>query len=225
MLSYPSPSSTVMLLRDHDEDGLQALLVRRNHTLTTGGGAWVFPGGRVDPADYIDPDDHFLAAQNAALRETREETNLRIERSDLIPFAHWTTPEGSARRFATWFFLAHLRGSAQVQVDGEEIVDHRWLSPSAALAAQRAGEVTLMPPTFVSLSLAAQFGDCGSAVADFRCREVQFFSPRICETDEGRIILYDDDAGYKGSNPNEPGPRHRVYIEGNNWRYEDSRTP
>lgn len=219
-MSDPSPSSTVMLLRDAPDRSVEALLVRRNQKLVTGGGAWVFPGGRVDPADYTEAENHFLAAQNAAVRETLEETGIELQRADLTPFAHWTTPKGTGRRFATWFFIAHLRDAVDVVVDGSEIVDHRWLPPQAALDAQRSGEITLMPPTFVSLTLLGRYQSCIAAVAGFREREVQHFNPRIVATDTGRVILYDDDAGYATGNPDVPGRRHRILIEGEVWAYQ-----
>ena len=45
------PAATVMLLRDHVEFGLQVLMVRRNLNSDFVGGAFVFPGGAVDPSD------------------------------------------------------------------------------------------------------------------------------------------------------------------------------
>lgn len=218
-MSVPSPSSTVMLLRDSVEHGIEALLVRRNSSLVTGGGAWVFPGGRVDALDYAGQDDEFLAAQNAAIRETLEETGVSLRREDLTAFAHWTTPAGQKRRFATWFFAAHATEAVEVTVDGGEIVDFAWLSPDAALQAQRCGEITMMPPTFVCLSLLRQYEDCATAVCGFQAGDVQRFNPKIVKTTSGQTILYDDDAGYASGDPGAVGRRHRIVIEGGHWRY------
>lgn len=46
----PRPAATVLLLRD-GEDGAEVLLMRRHRSSGFVPGAWVFPGGRVDPAD------------------------------------------------------------------------------------------------------------------------------------------------------------------------------
>ncbi len=60
-------------------------MVTRSRTMTFAGGAAVFPGGRVDPADYalgeklsdsLPPDE--AAHRVAAIRETLEETGLAI---------------------------------------------------------------------------------------------------------------------------------------------------
>lgn len=224
-MSVPSPSSTVMLLRDSPQHGVEALLVRRNSNLATGGGAWVFPGGRVDARDYAvqergGQDDEFFAAQNAAVRETLEETGLRLRREDLTAFAHWTTPAEQKRRFATWFFVAHLKEAVDVVVDGSEIVDFAWLTPKQALQAQGCGEIIMMPPTFVCLTLLARYQDCAEALCGFRESEVQRFNPKIVKTSSGQIILYDDDVGYATANPDVPGRHHRIVIEGKHWQYK-----
>ena len=42
------PASTVVLLRD-TTNGLETLMLKRNKALIFAGGAWVFPGGALDP--------------------------------------------------------------------------------------------------------------------------------------------------------------------------------
>ena len=44
------PASTVVLLRD-GESGVEVLMLRKNSKITFGG-MWVFPGGKIDAADY-----------------------------------------------------------------------------------------------------------------------------------------------------------------------------
>nr|WP_026313474.1 NUDIX hydrolase [Actinomadura flavalba] len=45
------PAATVAVLRDHDRHGLQAFLLRRVSSMAFAPGAYVFPGGSVDPRD------------------------------------------------------------------------------------------------------------------------------------------------------------------------------
>jgi 8-oxo-dGTP pyrophosphatase MutT (NUDIX family) len=60
-----APAATVALLRDGAQ-GLEVLLGRRSSRLAFHGGAWVFPGGKIDPEDYADaPDD--VDAQRAVV--------------------------------------------------------------------------------------------------------------------------------------------------------------
>lgn len=77
-------AATVVIFR-HDRAGgpAQLLMVERNASLAFAGGATVFPGGKIDPADFAlatrlagETDD--MAARVAAVRETLEETGLVI---------------------------------------------------------------------------------------------------------------------------------------------------
>ena len=45
------PAATVMMLRDTD-DGPEVFMVVRHHEIDFASGALVFPGGKVDPADF-----------------------------------------------------------------------------------------------------------------------------------------------------------------------------
>ena len=54
-------ASTVVLLRD-TPGGLQTLMLRRNKALVFAGGAWVFPGGALDPQDLAVGGGDVLAA-------------------------------------------------------------------------------------------------------------------------------------------------------------------
>lgn len=53
----PRASATVVLLRDDPQKGLQVFLLRRHTASAVLGGAYVFPGGKLDAADCT-PDAH-----------------------------------------------------------------------------------------------------------------------------------------------------------------------
>ena len=159
-------AATVVLVRDGAQ-GIEALLVQRSREVRHMGGMWVFPGGRVDPADNVPGGDEYAAAVNAAIRETHEEAGLVIDPDQLLYISHWTTPKGAKRRFATWFFLVFLEEDQEVQVDGGEIVHHRWLAPQVAFdeSADEREEMSLMPPTYVSLVSIEPYDNCEQARA------------------------------------------------------------
>ena len=216
-------AATVVLVRDGDGGaGVEALLLRRHSDLAFHGGAWVFPGGRIDDDDYSDaPGDHDRAALAAACREAREEADLALDPSSLVPFSHWTTPVGPPRRFATWFFVASAEAADLVTTDGGEITEHRWFSPSAALAARAAGEIELPPPTFVSLSWLDGAPSAAAAVDDARARPYVRFEPRLHPIDDGIVHLYDGDVAYDDlARLDADGPRHRLWTLRSAWRYE-----
>lgn len=216
------PAATVVLLRD-GHDGCEVLLVRRNAQLAFHGGAWVFPGGRIDAEDYqgATGGDVVAAARQAAVREAHEEAGLQLSASDLVLVSRWITPEPLPKRFDTWFFAAEASGH-EVHVDGGEIHDHRWFRIADALAAQKAGEIELPPPTFVTVLTLAQHPDVRQALAVFARGPAPTFTPRLATNAEGPCTLYEDDAGYATGDANVPGTRHRLLMIDGNWRYERS---
>ncbi len=151
----PVPAATVVLIRENmKQHELEVLLVQRNSRLVFHGGHWVFPGGRLDDKDFGDDESRRLeypAARRAAVRETREEAGIEISEEQLIHTAHWTTPPKLPRRFCTWFFLCPLDEAVEVKVDNDEILDYRWLSPRAAIAAAGNDCMVLPRPTLATL--------------------------------------------------------------------------
>jgi 8-oxo-dGTP pyrophosphatase MutT (NUDIX family) len=212
------PAATVVLLRD-DAAGCQVLLVRRNAQLSFHGGAWVFPGGRLDAEDYLPGDGLLAAARRAAVREAREEAGLVLQAADLVGVSRWVTPVQSPKRFDTWFFAA-IGTDAPVAVDGGEIHDHAWMSPAAALAAQRSGQIELPPPTFVTITAIAPHRSAQAALAAIGRDPVEVFEPRLCPVEGGAVTLYAGDAGYDDLELERPGVRHRLWMRENGWRYE-----
>jgi hypothetical protein len=179
----------------------------------------VFPGGRIDPSDYAGvPDDTIAAARRAAVREAREEAGLIIPEEALVLLSRWITPEGLPKRFDTWFFVAPAAADA-VRVDGEEIHAHRWIGLHDALAAQRAGEIDLPPPTFVTILGLTRYGCVGDVLSALSLAAPETFAPRLGSAGGGACTLYEGDAAYDGGDPDRPGPRHRLIMLPSGWQY------
>jgi 8-oxo-dGTP pyrophosphatase MutT (NUDIX family) len=216
----PIPSATVILLRDAG-DSFETLLLRRNSKIAFHGGAWVFPGGRIDPEDHEPGGDPLGAARQAAVRESYEEAGLTLAREDLIWISHWTTPEGRPERYSTWFFVAAATDD-KVQIDGDEIHDHRWMRPDHALAAQHAGEIELPPPTFVTLTKLLAHPTTMAALSHFSQNQAEIFVPRYKPVPGGLCSLYEEDDGYPTVDIDNQGRRHRLWMIESGWRYEKS---
>lgn len=216
------PAATVVLLRKGRDD-FEVLLVRRNQQLAFHGGAWVFPGGRVDPADQAraGSDDPIAAARQAAAREVQEEVGLNVAPDQLVLLSRWITPEMLPKRFDTWFFVARADDGA-VEVDGNEIHGHRWIRPDQAIEARSTAEIDLPPPTFVTLLHLSRFPSVDAALAGLAAQTmVETFAPRIRPCPGGACSLYAGDAAYDSDCDLElPGPRHRLWILESGWRYE-----
>lgn len=219
------PAATVVPLRD-GPDGLETLMLRRNANLTFAGGAWVWPGGRIDPDDYdLDhPDDLERAARRAAVREAAEEADLLVDADDFVWFSHWTPPAVAPKRFITWFFAvaAPSEGGSTVTVDMGEIHEHRWIRPIDAMAMRDKGEIDLTPPTWITLEHLARYTNVEEALTAMRAAEPEYFATRFASIEGGIICFYDGDAGYETEDPDAVGGRHRLTML-DTWVYERDR--
>jgi 8-oxo-dGTP pyrophosphatase MutT (NUDIX family) len=190
--TVPRLAATVILLRGGART-LEVLLVRRNPEARFMGGAWVFPGGAVDRAEGEGDE----ARRAAAVREVFEETGIHIlDGSELVLFSRWITPAQVKIRFDTWFYLAPVPADARPAVDGSEIVDARWLSPSAALDAFSAGELFMVFPTIKHLQQLAAFESADALIAHARGRAVKPVQPRVVTSGETARIVLPGEPGY-----------------------------
>lgn len=207
------PAATIMLGREHEGE-LEVLLLKRNKALKFAGGLWVFPGGKIEPEEIEASENDLEAAKVAAVRETEEESQIRIEKEELIFFRHWTTPENEPRRYATWFFFAPVdQEDLIVQVDDSEIKDHLWINPQKALEAYRDGEIHMMPPTVFCLQIIRTCESLGEALEKLKQEEPIFVLPVVQLEGTKVTIMYDGDAGYESGDASVSGPRHRWIMD------------
>jgi 8-oxo-dGTP pyrophosphatase MutT (NUDIX family) len=190
--TVPRMAATVILLRG-GVDTLEVLLARRNPEARFMAGAWVFPGGAVNPDDGVGDD----ALRAAAIRELREEVGVKLDASDeLVAFSRWITPAAVKTRYDTWFFLATLPDGEEPQVDGAEVVDARWFTPESALEAARQGEILLVFPTIKHLEQLSGFASVHQLLGHARTRTVVPVKPRVVLTGETARILLPGEPGY-----------------------------
>jgi 8-oxo-dGTP pyrophosphatase MutT (NUDIX family) len=163
----PRPASTVVVLRPSREGPFELLLLRRNDSVAFMGGAYVFPGGRVDPADHTRPTSaRYLTGparfpgltteqewpyRVAAVRELAEEAAISISEDDLVPLAHWVTPQVETRRYDTTFFVTRMPPGQEAKHDDSETVDLVWLTPGQAVDRARVGAIQVPPPTWTTI--------------------------------------------------------------------------
>ena len=217
------PAATVAVLRDSAE-GLETLLLRRSSKLAFHGGAWVFPGGRIDDGDWHEGDDLFRAAARAAVREATEEAGIEVDVDSLVHLSNWTTPDISPKRFATWFFAAPAHAEiAEAVADGVESDAVRWFRPAEALAERAAGEIELAPPQYVTLLWLTEYPTVADALAGIAAQTPIDFTPQFHFLEGGgAICIYVDDVAWDAlERVDEPGPRHRLHMpKGADWVYE-----
>ena len=115
----PEPASTVLLLQDTTR-GVEVFMVRRHDKVAFMGGAYVFPGGRVEDVDHVSGDDPYRVA---AVRELFEEAAVRVAIDALVPWAHWVTPPSEVRRFDTRFFVTRAPADQAPVHDAHETTE------------------------------------------------------------------------------------------------------
>jgi|TARA_B110000483_G_scaffold111310_1_gene135390 8-oxo-dGTP pyrophosphatase MutT (NUDIX family) len=213
------PAATVLLLREHQNQN-QVLMLHKTSKIAFGG-MWVFPGGKIDAADYDEERNDNAAARVAAARETEEEAGISIPANKFIWFAHWTPPASTARRFATWFFLSSTDGDHEITVDGGEIQNHQWISPLEALEQHAKGEIDLAPPTWVSLYHLSKFDNIDQAIKRFTGQPPRYYQTRVVKDNDGsRVALWDGDAGYPEWDAGTSGARHRLTMSKAGFKFE-----
>ena len=203
-------AASLILIRD-TAAAPELLIVRRGQALAFAGGAFAFPGGRVDPADLalaeqLGGDAEEDSARIAALRELREETGLdlgdagltRADLARLLPFARWRPSEALARRrrFDTRFYLARAPEAAVVAADGGEIVQAFWAPARAVIAAAEGGHGRLLFPTRCLLERIARHRSFEEAAADSAAYPPELIEPQICEEDGQRWLTIPTGLGY-----------------------------
>lgn len=186
------PSASVVLLRDHG-GGIETYALQRHSRMAFAPGMVVFPGGRVDPADGVAMVDQGLgdrAMLACAVRETLEETGIRLRPDDLRPWAHWITPESEPRRYDTFFYLAALPDGQQAADISGETSNAEWQTPAGLLAAADAGEIAMLPPTRSILIELTVFGSVSDALASTSDRIVETVIPKAVEGPDGWVFEY-----------------------------------
>lgn len=213
-----TPAATVLVLRDSD-DGPEVLMVKRNSKGSFASN-WVFPGGKVDPEDFAGDDDLEAASRRAAAREAAEEADVVIDPGTLVPFSHWMPPTVVPRRFSTWFYAAEVPpgDDGDVNIDGGEIVDHVWVTPDEALARHAAGDVELVPPTWVTLRHLCGHDDAGDLLARIAAREPRFYVTQRISADPMTVAWHGDED--YAADPT-PGGRHRLIMQPGEWSFEE----
>jgi 8-oxo-dGTP pyrophosphatase MutT (NUDIX family) len=150
----PRASATVVLLRDTSHAGLEVFLLRRHTASAVLGGAYVFPGGKLDEADcapalhaYLDrspealhqalgePDLEVHTAAGlyaAAVRESLEECGVlyaRARHQDSLAHDAAQRQQWQQQLHAGATFADVLRG-ADLSVDTQHLAPwSRWITP------------------------------------------------------------------------------------------------
>jgi len=125
--------------------------------------------------------------------------NLVLAPELLVYWANWITPERSAKRFDTHFFLAPAPSGQVALHDGYEAVDSVWIAPRVALERAEGGTYSLRFPTQMNLQKLGRHPESTVAMDAARASRVVTVMTKHERTSEGvRVLRIPEEAGYGG---------------------------
>lgn len=86
-----------------------------------------------------------------------QENSLKLDLLNMVPFAHWITPELAPKRYDTRFYLAPAPADQLALHDGGESVDSLWITPRQAIEAARSQQRIVIYPTLMNLAKLARY--------------------------------------------------------------------
>jgi 8-oxo-dGTP pyrophosphatase MutT (NUDIX family) len=139
-----------------------------------------------------------LCEGNTTFEKILTDNGMLLTLDELVPYAHWITPEGMPKRFDTWFFLAAAPPDQAGAHDGKESTDSIWLSPREALAGGESGRFKLPFPTTRNLIKLGKYRSVKTALDDARGKPVVTVMPVMTKENGGRQLRIPAEAGYDG---------------------------
>ena len=216
----PITAASVLLFRG---GSLDLLMMRRHEGSSFVPGAWVFPGGAVEPLDRELTNSEADTIRLCAVRELFEETGIYLgqplenpERTrtalaqgvttfrevveaapvsldQLALVSHWVTPIGVAKRFDTWFFAAIAPPEAAPTADLTEGVELIWIRPDEALRRHALGSFPLVFPTIRNLQAITSFDSGLSLIEKRRGEEIPVTRPILVVEGKSKRIVLPDE--------------------------------
>jgi 8-oxo-dGTP pyrophosphatase MutT (NUDIX family) len=116
-----------------------------------------------------------------------------VLRTDLLGvWAGWQTPVFEPRRYRTWFFVAALPEGQRTRDVSSESSSVTWRPAMEAVQAVDDGELTMMPPTYLTCLEIGQHADPAAVLAASAGRSIDMFTPEVTgEADEATLSVPD----------------------------------
>lgn len=151
-------------------------------------------GAGDTPPDRIESIRDAVHADAGVFATALADNEVSLDLSQMSEVARFITPVGPPRRFDTRFFVARAPANQTARHDEEEVVQHVWIEPAAAIEKFRAEEFPLMSVTHRMLACLARY----ETVQDLIGASVE-------RRPEQRVRVNDPDGAYEVVLPGEPG--------------------
>jgi len=129
-----------------------------------------------------------LESRELSMTDFLERRGLAL-RSDLLgAWAGWLTPVFEPRRFRTWFFVAALPEGQVTRDVSSESAAVTWLPALEAVGKVEAGEIMMLPPTYLTSLEVGQYADPAAVLSAASSRRVTMFMPQVLESGEEFVL-------------------------------------
>ena len=140
----------------------------------------------------------------------------------LKPFSHWVTPKQEKWRYSTMFYLAALTEceAKMAAADQDEVFAHVFATPQEFLQRHAAGEISLPPPTWLTLMEL-----CGwSSIDDVlnAPRSMTKIEPTIVQRKDGIVVALPGDCEHELSPPESTSMRRVVGSPKKGFQWVDT---
>lgn len=112
-----------------------------------------------------------------------------VLRTDLLGvWAGWLTPAFEPRRYRTWFFAAALPAGQVTRDVSTESSAVTWLPAMEAVAQAEAGEIFMLPPTYLTCLDVGQHPDPAAVLTEASGRTVEMFTPEVVSDGDDFVL-------------------------------------
>jgi glyoxylase-like metal-dependent hydrolase (beta-lactamase superfamily II)/8-oxo-dGTP pyrophosphatase MutT (NUDIX family) len=183
------PAATILLLRDTPQ-GFEVLMTRRSASASFAPGAYVFPGGVMDPGEtpaiaairesfeelgvllarradgrWATGEDIAVLDRHRPFAEQCRQRGLVLAADQVFVLAHWITDRDLPRRFDVSFLVARMPDGQVPVADEAEQFEPVWVRPADALARHEEGTFFMIFPTIRTLERLAKFPHVNAVLA------------------------------------------------------------
>ena len=112
-----------------------------------------------------------------------------VLRTDLLgAWSGWLTPVFEPRRYETWFFVAVLPAGQVTRDVSTESSSVHWTPAIGAVESVEAGEILMLPPTYLTCLDVAQHPTPVEVLAEAADRTVDMFTPQVVSSGDDFVL-------------------------------------
>jgi 8-oxo-dGTP pyrophosphatase MutT (NUDIX family) len=145
--------------------------------------------------EELEADRRALVGRALAFADFLTNRGLVLRTDLMVAWGHWVTPIFEPRRYDTRFFAAMLPAGQRARDVSGEADRVTWMRPAAACAAVDAGDIAMLPPTYVTLSEMARRGSVEEILSSAAARTVSPIEPGVDFVGDEAFLTMPDSLG------------------------------